>query len=176
MARITPEILQKLRKHRGLTFDQLAEKSGLDKQTVYRLERGRRGQTRESTLTKLAKALRVEPEELTGPVSDEQELIPAWEPNKSQLNLRVSGQARNALLLVSERYGVKSAQIVELAALLFSWSAEKCLRQREERLDGLRQRQSEISQEIERFVSDVSDLIEGPPPEIEFELDEILER
>ena len=113
MVYITPELLKRLRKHQRLTLDQLAEKAGLDRQTIYRLERGRRAQTRETTFKKLAKALGVEPEDLSGPVPDDQESVSASEPNKSQLNLRVSGQTRNALLLVSERYRVKPAQIVE---------------------------------------------------------------
>jgi len=170
MARITPETLRKLRNHRGWTLDQLAEKANLDRQTIFRLESGRREQTRDTTIEKLAKALGTERDVLTKAVPpDDQEPVAAWEPGKSQLNLRISGQARNALLLVSDRYHVRPAQVVELAPLLFNWAADKCLRQREERLDELRRRQSEIAQEMEEFASEFSQLIGGPPPPIAFE-------
>jgi transcriptional regulator with XRE-family HTH domain len=170
MAHINPEALKSLRKKkRRWTLDQLAEEAGVDKQTIHRLERGKGRQPRGTTLEKLAKALGVAAEALTGPIPDETESTPPWEPNKSQLNLRISDQARNALLLVCERYHVRPAQVVELAPLLFNWAAEKCLRQRQERIDILQQRESEISEGIERFYTDVGNLTgdHGPPPEIE---------
>jgi hypothetical protein len=131
------------------------------------LERGQRQRPRETTLEKLAKALEVDPEMLTGSVPDDHDSAPAREPNKSQINVRISDQARNALLLICERYHIRPAQVLEIAPLLFNWAAEKCLRQHRERIDTLQQRESEISEELESFLSDVADLSKGPPPEIE---------
>jgi transcriptional regulator with XRE-family HTH domain len=174
MARIRPEALQRLRKRRRLTLDQLAEKSGVNKQTIHRLERGQHGQARESTLAKLARALGVDAESLTEPAHNGQESPSAREPNKSQLNLRISGQARNALLLVSQRYHAKPAQIIELAPLLFNWAAEKSLLKRDERIDTLRQREVELSETIQRFADEVSDLTGGQRPPIELpDMDEV---
>jgi transcriptional regulator with XRE-family HTH domain len=167
MVQITPEILKRLRNQRRLTLDQLAEKAHVDKQTIHRLERGQRGQARGTTVSKLAKALGVGPEALTGPAPDERDSTTAWEPNKSQINVRISDQARNALLLVCERYRVRPTQIVELAPLLFNWAAEKSLRQRGERIDALQQRESEISKELERFSSELGNLVGQGSPEIE---------
>lgn len=53
--------LQTLRELRALSRRDLAELSGVDKATIYRLEHGRTGRARPSTLRKLAKALDVEP-------------------------------------------------------------------------------------------------------------------
>jgi hypothetical protein len=55
---------------------------------------------------------------------------PDPESTKDQLNVRIDNGARNALHLVSIRYGVPSARIVELAPLLFYIAAEKSLSER----------------------------------------------
>jgi transcriptional regulator with XRE-family HTH domain len=168
---IEPKALKQLRKIRQLTLEQLAAKADLDKQSIHRLEQGHRNRARASTLDKLAEALDVDKERLTTPLGEgeEAEIVSTAEPNKFQLNLRVSGQARNALLLASARYHVKPAQIVELAPFLFFWVAEKCLLQRVERLVSLQKRNKE-------FWQDLNELIEGPPPPDEWKdsIDEVL--
>jgi len=53
-----------LRERKVLTRKELSELSGVDEATIYRIERGRTGRPRPSTLRKLAAALGVDAETL----------------------------------------------------------------------------------------------------------------
>ena len=55
--------LRELRHRRVLTLEELAEKAGVGRNTIWRLEHGVMG-AQPRTIRKLAKALDVEPEEL----------------------------------------------------------------------------------------------------------------
>ena len=55
--------LRELRRRRVLTLEELAQKAGVGRNTVWRLEHGLMG-AQPRTIRKLAKALDVEPEEL----------------------------------------------------------------------------------------------------------------
>jgi transcriptional regulator with XRE-family HTH domain len=55
--------LRELRHRRVLTLEELAEKAGVGRNTIWRLEHGVMG-AQPRTIRKLAKALNVEPEEL----------------------------------------------------------------------------------------------------------------
>jgi transcriptional regulator with XRE-family HTH domain len=55
--------LRELRRRRVLTLEELAEKAGVGRNTIWRLEHGVMG-AQPRTIRKLAKALEVEPEEL----------------------------------------------------------------------------------------------------------------
>jgi transcriptional regulator with XRE-family HTH domain len=55
--------LRELRRRKVLTLEELAEKAGVGRNTVWRLEHGVMG-AQPRTIRKLAKALDVEPEEL----------------------------------------------------------------------------------------------------------------
>ena len=57
------EKLKELRRRRVLTMEELAEKAGVGRNTVWRLEHGVMG-AQPRTVRKLARALGVEPEEL----------------------------------------------------------------------------------------------------------------
>ena len=61
--RVTPISLRikELRTARGWSQAVLAEKSGIDKSTIYRLETGKRGGVDFETLEKLARVLEVDP-------------------------------------------------------------------------------------------------------------------
>jgi transcriptional regulator with XRE-family HTH domain len=124
-----------LRKAKGFTLEQLAERARIDKQTVWRLEKGDHTTVRESTLQKLARALSVEPPVLTGetalPETEEDEGYPS---DLSKLKFPISTSAYNAIYLASERYRITHQDILELAPFLFCWAAEASLRQRRERL------------------------------------------
>ncbi len=135
--KVIPLVLKTLRARRGLTQDDLAQRAKLDKQTVCRLEtdKSKESSTRRHTIDGLAQALRTDPDVLTGkrplPDADDDDRSAL---DLSRLNFGVSTNARNAMYLVSERYNVKYADIVELAPFLFCWAAEASLRQRKERL------------------------------------------
>ena len=55
--------LRELRRRRVLTLEELAEKAGVGRNTIWRLEHGIMG-AQPRTIRKLAKALDVEPEQL----------------------------------------------------------------------------------------------------------------
>jgi len=55
--------LRELRRRRVLTLEELADKAGVGRNTIWRLEHGVMG-AQPRTIRKLAKALDVEPEEL----------------------------------------------------------------------------------------------------------------
>jgi transcriptional regulator with XRE-family HTH domain len=55
--------LRELRRRRVLTLEELAEKAGVGRNTIWRLEHGVMG-AQPRTIRKLAQALNVEPEEL----------------------------------------------------------------------------------------------------------------
>lgn len=142
MKKLNHSVLKQLRNDRGWSQEQLAAKTksaglpNIDKQTISRLERGERDKTRDRTIEQLARALNVEPAVLTGELPLP-ELEHDSEPGtpKSQLNVRVSRAARNALTLVAQRYaGVQPSQIVELAPFLFCLAAEQSMRRRRDRV------------------------------------------
>jgi transcriptional regulator with XRE-family HTH domain len=120
-----------------LTQAQLAELAKLNKQTVWRLENDEAIQevTRSRTVTDLAKALKTDETVLTGqtPLPDPQD-DDGPSPDMCKLNFQISTSARNALYLMSDRYSISEAFIVELAPYLFAWTAEASLRQRQNRL------------------------------------------
>jgi len=55
------ERLKQLRKRRVMTQEALSQSSGVTEATISRIEKGRTGPTRQSTVIKLAGALGVEP-------------------------------------------------------------------------------------------------------------------
>lgn len=61
--------LNELRRRRVLTMEELAEKSGVGRNTIWRLENGKMG-GQPRTIRKLAAALGVEPEELVSVEDD----------------------------------------------------------------------------------------------------------
>ncbi len=132
MPEINPKALRVLREKKSLTLDELAVKSKVDRGTISKIETGKRTNPRPSTLRKLAKALGVEPDELTGSDIDEIERSPL--SPKSQMNIRMANDARNALHLTAARYGVRPNHILHLAPLLFRWAAEMSLKHRMERV------------------------------------------
>ena len=62
--------LRELRRRRVLTLEELAQKAGVGRNTIWRLEHGVMG-AQPRTIRKLAKALDVEPEELVKTGNDD---------------------------------------------------------------------------------------------------------
>jgi transcriptional regulator with XRE-family HTH domain len=153
MKNIKPSALLGLLKEQNLSLAELAKRSRLDKQTIWRLTTGKVAKARAGTIEKIARALKVEQQVLSGETR-----APAVEGDneaavsKLQLNIRVSTLARNGLNLVAERYGVERSQIVELAPFLFCWAAETSLRQRRARVIEV-ERACESAQALERAIS-----------------------
>jgi len=136
MAQMNGQALKRIRKDRHLTQEQLAEKSGVDKGTISRWEKlhGDRA-VRELTVQSLCKALQVEAAALVGdPPPPDRDQIPQTGLSKGQVNFRMNDIARNALALVTARYGVTRDQVVSVAPLLFFVVAEQSLKERGRRL------------------------------------------
>lgn len=136
MSAINPRNLKSLRAQRRWSLDDLALKSKVDRGTISRIETGKQTNNRRTTVERLASALETDSETLTGP--DISTVERDWESAaKSQLNIRMGNDARNALSLVAARYHIKPSHILHLAPLLFLWAAEESLKQRQQRLDDL---------------------------------------
>jgi transcriptional regulator with XRE-family HTH domain len=146
MTQLDGKALRELRKRKGWSQRELADRAKLNQQTIYRLERG---QTRanERTIKELAGALKAGRDVLVGDAP-----LPAAGPAQSRLDrssdmqVRYSDSARNALTLAARRYGVSSAAILESAPFLFVTVAEQSLRQRRERLAALQAKVAEAEQ------------------------------
>jgi transcriptional regulator with XRE-family HTH domain len=137
MARIIPEVLKRLREERGWSLDQLADrtKPKVNRQTIYRIEKGKQRNSRANTVLQLARALNTAPTVLTGEsaVPDKPD-TDSRISMMSKLGFRISNSAHNAMYLVSERFNVTHSEIVELAPFLFCWAAEASLQRRREYL------------------------------------------
>lgn len=136
MPAINATNLRTLRKRKGWSLDDLAERSRVDRGTISRIETGKQVGNRRLTADRLAQALDVPGDILTGAdlpsAAKEIEFIP-----KSQFSFRIENKARNALSLVASRYGVKATHILHLAPFLFLWAAEESLRKRRDGVDAL---------------------------------------
>lgn len=135
---IHPEALKYFRKKRGWSQKDLAKKCGCNSAQVSRWERGKSQRIRSYSRERLTKALGVNWEDLTRPPNGDENDT----PGQVQINYRVKRSVRNALQLVCLRYslGVRPADIISLAPLLFLIVAEKSLVHRQENLDAIVER------------------------------------
>lgn len=130
-----------------LSQDELAKKAGINKQTVYRLEREKRP-IRPGTLARLSRALDVEPDVLTGekPLPNTgQTLGEPADDSTYYVKAPLDASTRNAFSLAALRYKVSVSRIVELAPLLFVLAAEGSLKQRRESVEELESALDSIS-------------------------------
>jgi transcriptional regulator with XRE-family HTH domain len=137
MAQINSIIMRRQREKLRLSMEDLQERSGIDKGTIYRIESGRAARNTHNTIEKLARALKLAPDELVAAKADDGDGADPVFSSRSQFNFRISNEARNALFFVGQRYGVRQIDIIELSPLLFQIVAEESLRSRRERLDEL---------------------------------------
>jgi DNA-binding XRE family transcriptional regulator len=110
MQTIEPQRLKQVREIRGYTRDELGKKARLNKQTIFRLEKGEAPKPiRKKNLDRLAMVLDVGVDVLTGkkplPVLTAKPQGPMDE-SSYQLNVRVSPAVRNAYELAARQYGV----------------------------------------------------------------------
>lgn len=152
MSRINPETLQQARSLKKWSLKDLSEKSGVNQQSIHRIEKGNKKHNRKIVIERLAKALKISEEVLTGNVplrsnqsekDETDELLTLL--SQSQLNLRVSDRARNALSLAATHFGVNLSKIVEIAPFLFCWAAEQSLKLRRERLAEIDKANAELA-------------------------------
>jgi len=135
--------LKSYRDQLNLSLDQLACRAKVNRSTIHRIETGKK-EPRANTIQMLAIGLGVHPSDLT---SNDDLILPTppkVEAPKSQLGFKVGNEARNALAFVAERYGVKQATVVKLAALLFVLAAESSLNERRRNLQKVRDCRLEI--------------------------------
>ena len=135
--KIQPETLRKLRKGKGLSQQALADEARVDKKTIARIEGGKGGETRGSTVKLIAKTLRVDPEVL----AQEPESEAVREADLRKLGYRTVrlsflGETVLAYDLVKDRYGVDMRQLIDAAPMLFTLLAEMSLADRRRRLKG----------------------------------------
>lgn len=137
LMKIDPESLRSLRQKRKLSRSGLAERSGIAVRTIQRLENEpQRGQkSREDTVNRLADALDVEPEVLSGksPLPEPDKEAPS-DPKGVQIGAQVAPRARLFYDLVRRRYGVNATEIIAMAPLFFTLLAEGSLVWRREKL------------------------------------------
>ena len=143
---IDPERLHSLRQKKGLSRPQLAKQSGITERTIQRLEKEPQP-SQKKTLSRLAKALRVEPEVLTGelplPESDkapetERVQIGAQVAPK-QIGAQVAPKVKLSYDLIKRRYGVSATEIINMAPLFFALIAEGSLAWRRNKLKELKE-------------------------------------
>ncbi len=151
--KIDSATLEKLMDAKGLTKTTLAAKAGLTRKTIERLlnpPEGRGKRTRNETIEAIAKALEVPTDQLwakgrhrSAPTSVSEQVSDRLPPSISQMNIRIDHATRNALYIVSRRYGVEIQQVIKLAPLLFLTVAERSLAQRRTRINALKKSQQE---------------------------------
>lgn len=148
---INPTTLRLLRGQ--MSLQALATKSGVEKGTIHRIERGKGTSQRRTTIDRLSKALAVEPDVL---LNEPTESLGARDDqlveSKLQWNVRVESFARNAMSLVAMRYKIPARQIVEAAPLLFALFMERSLQWRQANLT-----------EIQFKFADLTELQEATP-------------
>lgn len=138
--KIDPNSLRRLRQKLGLTRSQLAERSGINKRTIQRLENEPQQcqKTRKYTLECLAKALGVKEGEegvLTGELPfHESGKAPDSDSERVQIGAQIVPKVRLAYDLIKRRYGVTATEIINMAPLFFALLAEGSFAWRREKL------------------------------------------
>ncbi len=170
MRTINSKVLQEVRETKGFSQTTLAEASGINTKTIKRIESGKFPNNRDNVIKNLARALGISESELTNPKFSPSKPTKLQQPadstnvdesemalkqqydrindilHQSQLNLRVSDRARNALSLTAASYNVSLSQIVEIAPLLFCWAAKKSLEQRQQTIEAIKLKNQELDQ------------------------------
>jgi transcriptional regulator with XRE-family HTH domain len=159
--------LREIRRALKLSQKELADRAGLSKETIYRLERGRQPGNRKKTYEGLARALRIDPGVLTGelpaPIQDHEN---PGVLSFHAMNYRVTSSVRNAFALVAARYQIPVARVLEIAPLLFVLAAEASLKRRSEKiteLEALVEREKALRQDLQHLslTAIPSDVVQG---------------
>ncbi|MFP5511408.1 MAG: helix-turn-helix domain-containing protein [Alphaproteobacteria bacterium] len=130
---IHSETLRRLRKRAGLSQQDLADRSGVSKRTIARLEQGvGEGGNRNHTVNCLARALKVSTDVLSVPLAGDE--IDSVSVNMQRVMTFVSPHTLLDFDMVKERYGVGIDALVAAAPWMFALMAEMSLADRRERL------------------------------------------
>jgi transcriptional regulator with XRE-family HTH domain len=171
MKKINPFALKTLRNQRGWSQEKLGEIAKIDKQTIWRIERGKAGVARTETIQRLARAFSVEEAVLTGDAAVPQKTTER-DPPKFEYQFNVDSGVPNALYLIMQRYGVPPWQVLELTPYLFCWAAEESLRRRRERINRLKRTYEDV-QEMGREIQHLECTPSGIEEAIAAELESI---
>ena len=135
--KIDPERLRILRGRKRLSRSQLARRSHVSQRQIQRIEDASvsYGSVREQTLARLASALNVDRDVLTGvaPIPRE-DSMPKPGTERVQTSVAVSPDVHLAYSLIKRRYGVTARDIINMAPLFFVLLAEGSLAWRREKL------------------------------------------
>ncbi|MEI7432041.1 MAG: helix-turn-helix transcriptional regulator [Betaproteobacteria bacterium] len=121
--------LEELMGMSGLRQKQLADALKVDVGTISRWVRGTQKTIRSENFSKLCSILKVDGRVLSGQ-SDMPGSGDSRPSNIDQMNIKITGETRNAYSLVARRYRVTRQQISEAAPILFHIFAEQSLRHR----------------------------------------------
>ena len=157
--RIQPETLKKLRKARGWSQQELADKAKIEKKTIGRLESGKGGEARETTARQLAGALGMgNPRILTlGPESEavqDEETRVNVDSGFSGTRVHLDSETALAYDLVEERYGVDMHRLIEEAPMLFTLLAEASLVERRRRVEEAKEALEEFNRTLPEHLAE----------------------
>jgi transcriptional regulator with XRE-family HTH domain len=139
---IDPHIVKSRREALGFSLATLAKKSTLSKSNLHKIEQGKGGRANAHTVERLARELRITPEQLAGTQPlDEPESI--FAPRRASYQLKMTVANRNALAFVARSYGVHPVGVLELAPLMFQILAETSLTARREALGAIQSARAE---------------------------------
>ncbi len=146
--KIDPERLRVLRGRKRLSRSQLARKSRVSQRQIQRIEdlSASNVSVREQTLARLASALNVEREVLTGAAPMPKDSMPKPDTERVQTGVAVSPEVHLAYSLVKRRYGVTATDIINMAPLFFVLLAEGSLAWRREKLAELEEAADRMTQ------------------------------
>lgn len=140
---IHPETLKRLRKRAGFSQQDLADRSGVSKRTIARLEKGiGESGNRNHTVRCLARALKIDAEILGSPLADED--LDSLSVNMQRVMTFVSSHTLLDFDVVKERYGVGIDTLVASAPWMFAYIAEMSLSDRRKKLARARQAMTEM--------------------------------
>lgn len=150
--KIDSDRLRTLRKRKKLSRPDLERVSGINTRTIQRLENepDKSKSTREDTVNRLADALDVEPDVLTGesdlPDADEAPFAESSGVRRVRIGAQITPKARLSYDLIKRRYDVNATDVIYMAPLLFTLLAEASLAWRREKLEEAREASRQLGQ------------------------------
>jgi transcriptional regulator with XRE-family HTH domain len=146
--RINPKSLKYYRKRCGFETQQaLADKLSCTKDQVSRWETGSTAWPKPHLLNKICKALNITAAQLQNPPPEDTSATNIDDIGTVQLNARVTAGTRTSIQVVSRMFGIRPADLVEMAPLLFLLSAHDSLAERRAAISHFEQKLEEAQDE-----------------------------